>query len=101
MDSAWPQSPLCDFKASACTKQYVFQWHAYILKHHLGVTERGVVITQCCERANQLQAWRIFRNQYLCLLLVAIGVVRVRLSHHDKDTGALVQRAGDKPFATV
>ena len=42
------------------------------IKYHLSMPDRGVVITQCCERPNQLQAWRIFRNQYLCLLLVAL-----------------------------
>ena len=70
MDAAGPEAALGDLEAAALAEQEVADRHAHVLKQHLGVAVRRVVIAEHRQHAHDLHAGRIERNQDLRLLVV-------------------------------
>ena len=79
-----PQPSLGDLEATPLAEQQVGAGHPYLLQLQFRFAEGGVVVAEGGEVAQDPDARRIARYQDHRLLRMAIGIVGVRLAHHDQ-----------------
>ena len=101
VDAPRPEAPLRDFEAPALAQQHVLRRHARVLEQHLAVAVRRVVEAEDRQHALHRDAGPGQRHQDHRLLLVAVGVLGIRLAHDDQDAAAGVERARGPPLAAV
>ncbi|MNY14905.1 hypothetical protein D3C86_1480940 [compost metagenome] len=100
VDAAWPKPSLRDLEAPPLAGDQVFDRHADVLQHHLGVTDRRFVIAEDRQHPLDAEAGRVGRHNDLTLLLVR-GRLGVGLAHDDGHGDVGVGHVGRPPLATV
>ena len=101
VNAAGAEATLGDFKAAALAEDDVFLGHAHVFEDHFGVAFRRVHGAEHHHRTFDVNTRGVHRHQNLRLLLVAVGVVRVGLAHHDHDFAGFAHRAADVELAAV
>src|SRR5450830_402530 len=87
VDASGAKATLGDLEAAALTQQDVAHGHTHVLKRHLDVAVRGIVVAEHIQRAQDLDAGRIGGHHHHALLRVA-GGFRIGLAHGDEDGAA-------------
>src|SRR3546814_13547668 len=82
MDSAWPQSPLSNFKAAPLAEQHILDRNANILQLDFAMTMRRIVIAKHRKHSQNLNPRRVERQEDHDLLSMARGI-RIGLSNEN------------------
>src|SRR3546814_8819440 len=100
MDSAWPQSPLSNFKAAPLAEQHILDRNANILQLDFAMTMRRIVIAKHRKHSQNLNSRRVERQEDDALLSMTRGI-RIGLSHENADRAPRIAYARRLPFQAV
>ena len=100
VNAAWPEPALRDLEPASLAEQHVFGGHADILKDHLHMAVRGVVVTEDGQRPDDLDSWRVERHQDHRMAAVLLGV-RVGDAKEDDQPTMRIADTGDPPFPSI
>src|SRR5919197_128485 len=101
VDASGTQAALRDLEAAALAEQQVGRGHPHVLEQHLAVAVRRVVVAEHLQHADHLDARRVARHDDHRLLLVLVGILRIRLAHEDEDLAARVADPRRPPLVAV
>ena len=101
VDTAGPQPSLRDLETAAFPQQHIRRRHADIPEDHFRRAVRHPVESEHRQRTAHLHAGRVHRHEDHRLLLVAVRIIGIRLSHEDADPAARIGRVGRVPFVAV
>ena len=93
MNPPGAEPPLRDFEPAPFAEEHVARRHADVLEHHLSMSVRRIVVAEDVQHPHDRHAGRIARDEDHRLLLVAIGIGRIRLAHEDEHLAARVADA--------
>src|SRR3546814_18677900 len=100
MDSAWPQSPLSNFKAAPLAEQHILDRNANILQLDFAMTMRRIVIAKHRKHSQNLNPRRVERQEDHALLSMARGI-RIGLTPENADRASRISYARTPTFAAV
>src|SRR5262245_39282622 len=101
VDAARAEAALGDLEAAPFTQEDVRRRHPDVLEKDFAVAVGRVVVAEYRQHAEHLDARRVARHQDHRLLLVAVGVLRVGLTHEDEDLATRVADARAPPLVAV
>src|SRR5712692_1913644 len=101
VDAAGAESALGDLEAATLAEQHVRRRYPDVLEEHLAVAVGRIVVAEDGQHAPDRDAGRVARDEDHRLLLVAVGVLGVRLAHEDEDLAAWVADARGPPLVAV
>jgi len=84
MNAARAETALRDLEPASFPEQQIRPGHAHVFEQQLSMSVRRIVVPKNVEHANDGDARRIPWHQDHRLLLVAIGILSIRFSHHDQ-----------------
>src|SRR3546814_19264262 len=100
MDSAWPQSPLSNFKAAPLAEQHILDRNANILQLDFAMTMRRIVIAKHRKHSQNLNTRRVERQEDHAMMSMARGT-RIGLSYENAERASRIAYARRQPFADV
>jgi hypothetical protein len=98
MDAPWPEPALDDLKSSSFTENHIAGRHPDIVEADVSVAFRSMIKTYDREHSMNRNAGRVGRYEYDRLLLVLVGIGRIRLAHDDVNLAASAASSATPPF---
>mmetsp|Transcript_34868 Transcript_34868/g.81442 ORF Transcript_34868/g.81442 Transcript_34868/m.81442 type:complete len:304 (-) Transcript_34868:20-931(-) len=97
VEASWPEPALGDLEASPLAKKQVFRWYTDVLEDDLSVV---VLVTKYCEWAEDVDPWRVSRDEDHRVPLVRGRCLR-RLAEKHEDLAFRAASATDVPLVAI